>query len=102
MLEVENYDLVFTKDPESGEELLLLAIERTDIGQDLGAVDRIDCIREEGMPSLRISFAAGGGYVFLPNVEESAFAQLGHFAKVWICWMDEGDIVDDIQVPLAS
>lgn len=100
MLEVANYDVVFTKDPDNGEELLLLAIERTDVPESHGAPTRVQVFQFETGPALRLEFEDSS--VLLPQVPDAVFPQLTHFSQVWVCWMDEGDIVDDIQIPLAA
>lgn len=102
MREVENFELVFSHDPDNGDEILLLTIERTDIDTELGAVDRVEKTEDTGTPALRMSFNEGQTYVLLPGVPDTTYEQLDNFDSIWVCWMDEGDIVDDAQVPLAA
>lgn len=102
MREVENFELVFSRDPDNGEEILLLTIERADIDTGLGALDRVEKAEEVESPALRMSFDKGQTYVLLPGISETTYEQLNHFDKIWVCWMDEGDVIDDAQVPLAA
>lgn len=97
MHQVANHNFVFSRERETGKEILLLAVEHTEVPAGLDRPLRAGLHENE----VRVWFEGSEDFLAFINIPDYVKDQMPRFDDFWLCWLDEGEVLDGILVPFA-